>query len=60
MTSDRWKQAADLIIEPDVSPYKYDAFEHAADMIRAGEEAAEAAMPVLRTWIELTADYTDF
>jgi NTE family protein len=60
MTSDRWKQAADLIIEPDVSPYKYDAFEHAADMIRAGEEAAEAAMPVLRTWIEFTADYTDF
>ncbi len=60
MTSDRWKQAADLIIAPDVSAYKYDAFEQAAEMIRAGEQAAQAALPVLRSWIESTADYTDF
>ena len=44
MNCSRWKQAADLVIEPDVSAYKYDAFEHAADLIRAGEKAAQAAM----------------
>jgi NTE family protein len=60
MNSGRWRPAADLIIEPNVSAYKYDAFECAADMIRAGEQAAQAAMPVIRTWIKATADWTDF
>jgi NTE family protein len=58
MTCDRWKQASDLVIEPDVNSYKYDAFENAAEMIRAGEQAAYAAIPKIRAWSETAS--TDF
>ena len=39
MNSAQWKQATDLLIEPDVNGYKYDAFEHSAALVRAGEIA---------------------
>ncbi len=51
MSSGRWKQAADLVIEPEVSAYKYDAFEYAADMIYAGERATDAVLPKIRNFI---------
>src|SRR6185312_1011143 len=56
-TSDRWKQAADLVIEPDVTGYKYDDFERTAELIRIGEVVARAAVPELRKWlgVETTA-----
>jgi len=47
-----WKQAADLVIEPDVNGYKYDAFEHAAALVRAGEEVTRAAIPEIRKWLQ--------
>ncbi|MBV9573987.1 MAG: patatin-like phospholipase family protein [Acidobacteriales bacterium] len=47
-----WRQAADLVIEPDVSGYKYDDFERATDMVRAGETATRAALPEIRKWLE--------
>lgn len=50
MNCSRWIEAADLVIEPEVSAYKYDAFERAADLIRAGERAAQAVMPEIRSW----------
>jgi NTE family protein len=50
---DRWKQAADVIIQPDVKGYKYDDFEHSAELIRAGEVVARAAVPELRKWLPL-------
>jgi NTE family protein len=53
MNCERWKQAADLIIEPDVKGYKYDDFEHSADLIRAGELVTRAALPELRKWLPL-------
>jgi len=52
MTSERWKRAADLVIEPDVKSFKYDAFEHSAAMVRAGEEATRAALPQIRQWLK--------
>lgn len=52
MNGGQWKQAADLVIEPDVKAYKYDAFEQAADLIRAGEQAARAAIPEIRNWLK--------
>jgi predicted acylesterase/phospholipase RssA len=52
MNSHIWKQAADLIIEPDVNGYKYDAFEHAADLVRAGEIVTRAALPEIRKWLQ--------
>jgi len=52
MTSSQWKEAADLVIEPDVNGYKYDAFEHHADLIRAGALVTRTALPEIRRWLE--------
>ena len=46
-----WQAAADVIIEPDVRGFGYDEFERATALIRAGEEAARQALPVIRTWL---------
>jgi NTE family protein len=51
MNCDRWKQAADLVIEPDVKGYKYDDFEHSGALIRAGEAVTRAALAELRKWL---------
>jgi NTE family protein len=51
-TSDRWRKAADLIIEPDVNGFKYDDFERTADLIHAGEVVTHAAMPEIRKWLQ--------
>jgi len=48
MGSSQWKDAADLVVEPDVNGYKYDAFEHSSNLIRAGEIVARAALPEIR------------
>ncbi len=47
-----WRQYADVIIEPDVTPYVWDDFSKTDDMVRAGEEAALRALPEIRTVIE--------
>ena len=52
MCSSHWREAADLVIEPDVSTFEYDAFVHTTALIQAGEAAARAAIPALRKWIE--------
>lgn len=46
-----WQPAADLILQPDVRAFSYDAFEHAPDLISAGEKAAQEILPILRAWI---------
>jgi NTE family protein len=51
MNSSQWKEAADLVIEPDVTGYKYDAFEHSAALVRAGELATRAAIPEILNWL---------
>jgi len=56
MNSSQWKEAADLVIEPDVNGYKYDAFEHSAALVRAGELATRAALPEIRKWLEPQLD----
>jgi NTE family protein len=55
MNCSLWRAAADLVLEPDVSGYHYDDFEHASDLIRAGEIAARAALPEIRKWLEVPA-----
>ena len=52
MNSSQWKQAADLLIEPNVNGYKYDAFEHSAALVKAGEIATRAALPEIRKWLQ--------
>ena len=52
MCSSHWKQAADLIIEPDVNGFEYDAFVHTTALIKAGEVATRAAIPMLKRWLD--------
>jgi NTE family protein len=52
MCSSHWKEAADLIVEPDVNGFEYDAFVHTAALIKAGETATRAALPALKKWVE--------
>ena len=52
MNSSQWKQAADLVVEPEVHEFKYDAFDQCADLVRAGEAAMRAALPEVRKWLQ--------
>ena len=52
MNSSQWKQAADLVVEPEVHEFKYDAFDHSAALVRAGETAMRAALPEVRKWLQ--------
>ena len=45
------RACADLIIEPDVTGYRYDDFEHSSELVRIGEEIARAALPKIRKWL---------
>jgi len=51
MNSALWRPAVDLVIDPDVNGYKYDAFDHAAELVKCGEVAARAALPEIRKWL---------
>ena len=44
----RQKEMADVLIEPNVDPFKHSDFAKAADLIAAGESAAYAALPRIR------------
>lgn len=48
MTCNVWRSAADFVIEPDVSGYKYDDFEHSTNLVLSGEIAMRAMIPELR------------
>jgi NTE family protein len=47
-----WRKEADIIIEPDVTPFLWDDFSKTSELIRAGEEAALKALPAIRAAIE--------
>jgi len=49
------RACADLIIEPDVTGYRYDDFEHSSDLVRIGEEMARASLPKIREWLPKSA-----
>jgi hypothetical protein len=45
-------EASDLVIGPDVNGFKYDDFEHSADLVGAGELVTRAAIPEIKKWLE--------
>lgn len=45
------RDCADLVIEPDVTGFRYDAFEQSAALVKIGESSARAALPEIRKWI---------
>ena len=48
-----WKRDADLVIEPNVDGFRYDGFEHATDLIRAGENSIREVLPAVREWMKV-------
>ncbi len=56
--SAEWKSTSDLIIEPAVGEFAYDDFARADELVRAGEEAARAALPQIRQWLPSPASVT--
>ena len=52
MSSAQSKQCADVIIEPDATGYRYDDFEHSAELVRMGEASTRVALPQIRAWLE--------
>jgi NTE family protein len=46
------KQCADLVIEPDVTGYRYDDFERSSELVALGEAATKRALPEIRKWLE--------
>jgi NTE family protein len=53
--SSLWRDAADLIIEPDVAGFGYDDFKRADELIKAGAVAMRKALPEVRKWLETPA-----
>jgi NTE family protein len=49
--SSLWREAADLVIEPDVAGFAYDDFKRADELIHAGEVAMRRALPEVRKWL---------
>jgi NTE family protein len=47
-----WRKEADVIIEPDVTPFLWDDFSKTSELVRAGEEATLKALPAIRALIE--------
>jgi len=54
--SSLWRDAADLVIEPDVAGFAYDDFKRTEDLIRVGAEAMREALPEVRKWLETPAE----
>jgi NTE family protein len=53
--SSLWRDAADLIIEPDVAGFAYDDFKRADELIDAGGVAMRKVLPEVRKWLETPA-----
>ena len=53
-----WREAADLVIEPNVAGFGYDDFQRADALIRVGEAAMRNAIPEVRKWLEVPAEAT--
>ena len=51
MNTHVWRQAADLVVEPDVKAFEYDDFAHSTDLVSAGETVMRQALPELRKWL---------
>jgi NTE family protein len=50
-TEESWRQLSDLVITPDLQAIEWDSFESGPEMVKAGEAAALAAMPVIQSWL---------
>ena len=56
MMSPVWRNAADVVIEPDVAGFDYDDFKRGGELVRVGEVAMRSALPEVRKWLEMPAE----
>lgn len=54
-TEDDWRMASDLVITPDVRSVSWDGFGCGPQLVKAGEEAARAALPKIQAWLDRPA-----
>lgn len=54
-----WREAADLVVEPDVAGFGYDDFKRADELIHAGEVAMRNALPEVLKWLEIPQEASD-
>jgi NTE family protein len=54
--SSLWRDAADVVVEPDVAGFAYDDFKRADELIHAGEVAMRKALPEVRKWLEMPSE----
>ena len=51
-SEDGWRHASDLVIAPDLQSIEWNGFECAPELVKAGEVAALAAVPVIQSWFK--------
>ena len=49
-SEERWRQASDLVITPDLDAIEWDGFDYGPQLVKAGEVAALAALPAIQSW----------
>jgi len=54
-SEDSWRKESNLIITPDVGRIEWDGFSCGPEMVKAGEDAALAALPEIRRWLPAEA-----
>jgi NTE family protein len=58
-TESQWRRHSNVVITPDVKDMGWNSFEHARNMIDAGERAAKAAIPQILRWFPELAPEPD-
>jgi NTE family protein len=49
-TEESWRVASDMVISPDVRGVEWDGFTSGPQLVQAGVDAAQAALPEIRKW----------
>jgi NTE family protein len=49
-TESAWRSDSDLVLTPDLKSVEWNGFESGPELVRAGEAAAIAALPVIQAW----------
>jgi NTE family protein len=47
-----WRKASDLVITPNLRTIEWDGFESGPELVKAGETAALAALPIIHSWLQ--------
>lgn len=60
---DAWRNHSELVLTPDLKDIDWNGFEAGPEIVKAGEAAAEAALPLIRSWFlspDVDAEFLGF